>query len=88
MKLAWSDEALDALAQAGFDPAYGARPLRRAIRAQVEDPAAEALLAGRLRKGGTARLDCRAGRTELTALPPPEADPAPDTKAASKEEHP
>ena len=88
VKLAWSDEALDALAQAGFDPAYGARPLRRAIRAQVEDPAAEALLAGRLRKGGTARLDCRAGRTELTALPPPEADPAPDTKAASKEEHP
>ena len=40
--LTWTDQGLDALARAGFDPAYGARPLRRAIRAAVEDPAAEA----------------------------------------------
>ena len=80
--LTWSDGALDALARAGFDPAYGARPLRRAIRAQVEDPAAEALLAGRLRKGGTARLDFRAGALSLDILPPQETS----TPAVTKEE--
>lgn len=49
--LEWSDAAVSLLAAAGFDPAYGARPLRRAIRAQVEDPAAELLLSGRLAAG-------------------------------------
>ena len=51
--------ALDALAELGFDPECGARPLRRAIRAQVEDPAAEALLSGALKAGDTARLETR-----------------------------
>ena len=68
-ELTWSDEALDALAKAGFDPSYGARPLRRTIRTQVEDPAAEALLSGALKAGGAARLECRDGTLELRALP-------------------
>ena len=53
----WTDGALDALAGLGFDPDYGARPLRRTIRAQVEDPAAELLLSGAVRAGDTLLAD-------------------------------
>ena len=62
VKLAWTDGALDALAGLGFDPDYGARPLRRAIRTKVEDPAAELLLGGTVRAGDTLLVD-RAGDT-------------------------
>ena len=44
------------LAKAGFDPVYGARPLRRTIQTRVEDPLAEKLLAGHYRKGDTIRI--------------------------------
>ncbi|MEG1633669.1 MAG: ATP-dependent Clp protease ATP-binding subunit [Oscillospiraceae bacterium] len=46
-----TDEALELLAKRGFDPAYGARPLRRAVRSLLEDPAAEKLLSGELSPG-------------------------------------
>lgn len=42
-----SDAALDVIAAAGFDPIYGARPLKRAIQAEIENPLAKALLEGR-----------------------------------------
>lgn len=48
-----SDAALDILAQAGFDPVYGARPLKRAIQAEIENPLARALLAGQYPAGST-----------------------------------
>lgn len=41
-----SDAALDVIAQAGFDPIYGARPLKRAIQSEIENPLAKALLSG------------------------------------------
>ncbi|PSJ79328.1 ATP-dependent chaperone ClpB [Neisseria iguanae] len=41
-----SDAALDIIAEAGFDPVYGARPLKRAIQAEIENPLAKALLSG------------------------------------------
>ncbi|MBQ9182638.1 MAG: ATP-dependent chaperone ClpB [Neisseriaceae bacterium] len=41
-----SDEALDFIAQTGFDPVYGARPLKRAIQSEIENPLAKKLLAG------------------------------------------
>ena len=44
------------LAKIGFDPVYGARPLRRTIQTRVEDPLAEKLLAGAYRKGDTIRI--------------------------------
>ncbi len=50
------EEAVRLLAQAGGDRDYGARPLRRAIAAQVEDPAADLLLEGALCSGGTLRV--------------------------------
>ena len=44
------------LAKEGYDPKYGARPLRRAIQSQVEDAVAEKMLDGTLREGDTAKL--------------------------------
>lgn len=51
-----SDEAVAELAREGFDPKYGARPLRRAIQSQVEDAVAERMLDGTLKEGDTAKL--------------------------------
>ena len=50
------DEAVAELAREGFDPKYGARPLRRCIQSRVEDAVAEQLLDGTLKPGDTARL--------------------------------
>ena len=51
MTLAVTDAALDHLGEAGFDPVYGARPLKRAIRAQLENPLAQEILSGKFRPG-------------------------------------
>jgi ATP-dependent Clp protease ATP-binding subunit ClpB len=56
-----SDAALAEIASVGFDPVYGARPLRRAIQAQLENPLAKALLEGRFGPKDTVRVDARAG---------------------------
>ncbi|MDY3985867.1 ATP-dependent Clp protease ATP-binding subunit [Dysosmobacter sp.] len=50
------DEAVAELAKEGFDPKYGARPLRRAIQSKVEDAVAEKMLDGTLKAGDTAKL--------------------------------
>jgi ATP-dependent Clp protease ATP-binding subunit ClpA len=55
------DEAVKLLAKAGFDPVYGARPLRRLIRSRVEDAVAEQMLEGNLRAGDTAKLCVKDG---------------------------
>ena len=62
------EEAVALLAQKGLDNAYGARPLRRLIRSQVEDPAAEALLAGQFHTGDTLVLTVR--ENSLAIAPP------------------
>jgi ATP-dependent Clp protease ATP-binding subunit ClpC len=51
-----SDAAVAQLAKEGYDPKYGARPLRRAIQSKVEDAVAERMLEGSLREGDTAKL--------------------------------
>ncbi len=51
IELDLSEEALDLLAEAGFDPVYGARPLKRAIQVQVENPLAQEILSGRFGEG-------------------------------------
>ena len=50
------DDALEALAKVGYDPEFGARPLRRAIQNQIEDPLADALLAGDYQPGDTIKV--------------------------------
>jgi ATP-dependent Clp protease ATP-binding subunit ClpB len=51
-----SAEAMDLLADAGFDPVYGARPLKRAIQQRLENPLAEALLSGKFDSGMNIRV--------------------------------
>ena len=62
-----SDAAMRLLADAGFDPVYGARPLKRAIQQQIENPLAQAVLAGELPPGDTVGVDVRAGTIKFTA---------------------
>ena len=76
------DDALTALARDGFDPQYGARPLRRSIQNLVEDAVAEQMLEGRLRSGGTAHVRLKDGKVVIESesapadAPQPEAAPA------------
>jgi ATP-dependent Clp protease ATP-binding subunit ClpB len=53
MTIVLSDAAREKLAEAGFDPVYGARPLKRAIQQQVENPLAQEILRGRFGPGDT-----------------------------------
>ncbi len=78
--LAMDSDAVSALAKDGFDPQYGARPLRRAIQSQVEDAVAEQMLEGKLRSGDTAHIRLRDGKVVIEAEPTAEAETA-DEKA-------
>jgi len=51
LELTLDDSALDRLSEAGYDPVYGARPLKRAIQQQVENPLAQAILSGKFLPG-------------------------------------
>jgi ATP-dependent Clp protease ATP-binding subunit ClpB len=57
LKLEISGAALDVIADAGFDPVYGARPLKRAIQTQIENPLAETLLSDKLVDKDVVRID-------------------------------
>lgn len=61
MTLTLSDQALDQLAEAGFDPVYGARPLKRAIQTRIENPLAQEILKGRFGPGDTVAVDVADG---------------------------
>ncbi|MBU1424158.1 MAG: ATP-dependent chaperone ClpB [Gammaproteobacteria bacterium] len=61
MKLTISDAALSEIANAGFDPVYGARPLKRAIQAQLENPLAKQILEGHFAAKDTIKVDCKGG---------------------------
>jgi len=64
MDLTLDDAARDLLGQAGFDPVYGARPLKRAIQQQIENPLAQKILQGEFVPGDRVRISVRGG--ELT----------------------
>ncbi|MBA2491798.1 MAG: ATP-dependent chaperone ClpB [Gammaproteobacteria bacterium] len=61
-----TEAALDKLGTAGFDPVYGARPLKRAIQSQLENPLAQAMLAGKFVPGDVIRVDAEDDRLSLT----------------------
>jgi len=56
-----SDEAMDYLADVGFDPVYGARPLKRAIQQQLENPLAKSILQGEFAKGDVVKVSVKSG---------------------------
>jgi ATP-dependent Clp protease ATP-binding subunit ClpB len=57
-----TDAAVAEIAKAGFDPVYGARPLKRAIQSQIENPLAKAILEGRFAPKDTVRIDYRGAK--------------------------
>ena len=63
-----TEAALDLLADAGFDPVYGARPLKRAIQQQVENPLAQQILSSKFMPGDTITVDVADGKLTFTAL--------------------
>jgi ATP-dependent Clp protease ATP-binding subunit ClpB len=63
-----SDAARSWLADKGYDPAYGARPLKRVIQKNVQDPLAEEILAGRIKDGDTVDVDATAGALTLNGV--------------------
>ncbi|MFD0913406.1 ATP-dependent chaperone ClpB [Methylophilus luteus] len=62
MQLDISDAALAEIANAGFDPVYGARPLKRAIQSEIENPLAKEILAGHFAAKDTIQLGFESGR--------------------------
>ena len=61
LTLTVSDEALAEIANAGFDPVYGARPLKRAIQQQIENPLAKAMLEGKFPPKSNIKVNLRGG---------------------------
>ena len=68
LKLQVSDNALLLLGDVGFDPVYGARPLKRAIQQQLENPLAKQILEGRYASGATIGVDVEGGVLVFNAL--------------------
>jgi len=61
MPIALAMRRVAGLAKVGFDPVYGARPLKRAVQSKIENPLARAILEGRFAPKDTIRVDVRAG---------------------------
>jgi ATP-dependent Clp protease ATP-binding subunit ClpB len=67
-----SDQAKAFLAEAGFDPAFGARPLKRAIQRMIQNPLALAVLEGRFEEGDHIVADVQDGVITFVKAPAPE----------------
>jgi ATP-dependent Clp protease ATP-binding subunit ClpB len=76
MTLELTDEARRLIASQGFDPVYGARPLRRFISHEVETRIGRALLSGDVRDGATVRVDAKGDELVVTYDNPPEPQEA------------
>ena len=64
-----SEAAVAEIAKAGFDPVYGARPLKRAIQSEIENPLAKAILQGRFAPKDTIRVDYRGSKMTFEKAP-------------------
>jgi ATP-dependent Clp protease ATP-binding subunit ClpB len=76
LTLELTDEAKETIAAAGWDPTYGARPLKRALQRLVENPLALRLLEGEFAEGDTVRVDGRGGEIVFEKAGSPEPAPA------------
>jgi ATP-dependent Clp protease ATP-binding subunit ClpB len=70
IEISLSDAARERLIRVGYDPAYGARPLKRAIQKEVETPLARRLVSGEIRDGQKVRLGVRGGEMTFTVEAP------------------
>ena len=71
MGLAVKSNAIELLSEAGFDPVYGARPLKRTIQQRLENPLAKKILAGEVLPDGKIEVDASEGEFLFTAVPAP-----------------
>jgi ATP-dependent Clp protease ATP-binding subunit ClpB len=62
IRLELSDTARELIAKEGYDPVYGARPLKRAIQKEILDPLSLQILEGQFHEGQTIQADVRAGK--------------------------
>jgi ATP-dependent Clp protease ATP-binding subunit ClpB len=69
LSLELTEAAKEVLTEAGWDPTYGARPLKRALQRLVENPLAQRLLAGEFGEGDTIRVDAEAGELTFERAP-------------------
>ncbi|NLY53982.1 MAG: ATP-dependent Clp protease ATP-binding subunit [Firmicutes bacterium] len=74
LRVQLSDAAKDHLTEAGYDPTFGARPLRRAIQRQIEDELSEKMLAGEFKAGDLIYIDAKDGKLTFSKEPPAEAE--------------
>ena len=72
IQVRFSDESVEKIADAGFDPVYGARPLKRAIQSQIEDPLSEQMLDGSVKSGTPYLCDVQDGK--FVFLPEPKTE--------------
>ncbi|MBV8813567.1 MAG: ATP-dependent Clp protease ATP-binding subunit, partial [Verrucomicrobia bacterium] len=68
--------AVELLIEKGYDPSYGARPMRRAVERFLEDPFAEELLRGNIKQGDTVEVHAEAGKLVFRAVQPEQGEPA------------
>ncbi len=83
IRLTWDKTVREKLAREGYDPKYGARPLRRLIQRTVEDTLSEALLEGKIALGEPIRLGVRGGEIVLREQKKPAESPAPKKPSES-----
>ena len=69
LSLELTDAAKEIVLEAGWDPTYGARPLKRALQRLVENPLAKALLEARFAEGDTVRVDGQNGELVFEKAP-------------------
>ena len=74
LSIEFSDAALQKIADAGFDPVYGARPLKRAIQAEIENPLAQSILSGEFVSGATIQVDVQDNQLSFSATAAPGSD--------------
>jgi ATP-dependent Clp protease ATP-binding subunit ClpA len=74
IRLSWTAAAVDRLAELGYDPQFGARPVKRVIQREVQDRLADAILVGEAMPDGHVELDLEDGEFELTSVPTAEVE--------------
>ena len=67
ISLLFSDAAKNYLTERGFDPAYGARPLKRVIQNEIMDELALLIIEGKIKEGGKVKVDVKSGKIVLRA---------------------
>ena len=81
-----TDAARTFIAREGYDPIYGARPLRRAIQRLIENPLAKRILAGDFPPGSTVRVDLSGDELTFEAVAGAGGEPAQDGAGPTEEE--